>query len=95
MRVNNMCRNIRSLFNFEPPTLPFGEQAQLFYRHVRAVDNDLRRAEPKSLNLAKKLIQGGFSDILTHTGQLAMFCRLAGSPVKGRDYSQEAIAAPE
>lgn len=77
----------------EPQALPFTEQAQLFHSHVTAVDSDLKHAEPNSLNLAKKLIQGGFSDIFTHIGQLAMLSRMAGRPVSGRDYSQEPISA--
>jgi hypothetical protein len=36
---------------------------------------------------AERLLQGPFSDAMTHAGQLAMMRRLAGSPVAPEDFS--------
>lgn len=42
---------------------------------------------------AEKLFQGPIADALTHTGQLTMLRRLAGSPIKGENYSKADIVA--
>jgi hypothetical protein len=42
---------------------------------------------------AEKLFQGAIADSLTHVGQIAMLRRMAGSPVRGENYSVAAIAA--
>ena len=41
----------------------------------------------------EKLFQGPIADALTHIGQIAMLRRLAGSPVRGENYSKADIAA--
>ena len=40
-----------------------------------------------------KVFQGGITDALTHTGQLAMLRRLSGHPMKGESYARADIAA--
>src|SRR6185503_14650582 len=40
---------------------------------------------------AERLLQGPFSDAMTHAGQLAMLRRLAGSPVAPEDFSRAEI----
>jgi hypothetical protein len=42
---------------------------------------------------AGKIFQGAIADSLTHVGQIAMLRRLAGSPVRGENYSVAKIAA--
>ena len=42
---------------------------------------------------AERLFQGAVADALTHVGQLAMLRRLAGSPIKGENYSRAEIVA--
>jgi hypothetical protein len=39
----------------------------------------------------ERLFQGPIADALTHTGQLTMLRRLAGTPVKGENYARAAI----
>jgi hypothetical protein len=41
----------------------------------------------------EKLFQGAIADALTHVGQIAMLRRLAGSPIRGENYSQAKIEA--
>jgi len=43
------------------------------------------------LEYTKKLVQGPFSDVLTHIGQLAMLQGLYGNPVPGEDFSKPVI----
>jgi RimJ/RimL family protein N-acetyltransferase len=42
---------------------------------------------------AERILSGGIADSLTHVGQLAMLRRLAGSPVRGENYSRAEIVA--
>ena len=41
----------------------------------------------------ERLFQGPVADALTHTGQLAMLRRMAGSPIKGENYFAAGIQA--
>ncbi len=41
----------------------------------------------------ERLFQGPVADALTHTGQLTMLRRLAGSPVKAENYAKATISA--
>ncbi|MGP1311157.1 MAG: hypothetical protein ACTS27_13255, partial [Phycisphaerales bacterium] len=43
------------------------------------------------INYAKRLVQGPFSDILTHIGQLAMLQRLLDNPIPWEDFSNSKI----
>src|SRR4030095_6197710 len=40
---------------------------------------------------SEKIFQGPLADALTHTGQIAMLRRMAGSPVKGENYFKAEI----
>ena len=42
---------------------------------------------------AERILAGGIADALTHVGQLAMLRRLAGSPIRGENYSRAEIVA--
>jgi hypothetical protein len=42
---------------------------------------------------AEQLLQGPFSDAMTHAGQLALLCRLAGSPVPPENFIYADIEA--
>jgi len=44
------------------------------------------------LNFSKKLLQGPFSGILSHIGQISMISRLNGNPIDGEDFSSSAIS---
>ena len=44
---------------------------------------------------AERLLQGPFSDAMTHAGQLAMLRRLAGNPVAPEDFSGAHISAEQ
>lgn len=65
-------------------------QVARFYRGLEALDSFLASDEPLH-QPPQKLFQGGIADALTHVGQLAMLRRLAGSPVRGENYSRADI----
>lgn len=73
-----------------PDTWP-GQVAR-FYEGLEALDAFLASDEPMR-QPSEKLFQGGIADALTHVGQLAMLRRMAGSPVRGENYSRADIQA--
>jgi hypothetical protein len=56
-----------------------------YFAAMQAFDARLATGEPIACD-DNKLFQGPIADALTHTGQLAMLRRIAGSPVKGENY---------
>ena len=63
-----------------------------FFDALRSLDDFLASDAPLACS-PEKLFQGAIADALTHVGQIAMLRRLAGSPVRGENYSQADIAA--
>ena len=56
-----------------------------YFAAMKAFDDRLAQAEPSACD-ENKLFQGPIADALTHTGQIAMVRRMAGSPMKGENY---------
>ena len=67
------------------------EAARLFDALAR-FDAYLAGDEPLHA-LCAELFQGPIADALTHTGQLTMLRRVAGSPIKGENYVKANIVA--
>jgi hypothetical protein len=65
--------------------LDWDAEVSRFFKALRAFDDCLAGEAPLSVP-AEKLFQGPIADALTHTGQLTMLRRLAGSPVRGENY---------
>lgn len=65
-------------------------EVQRFFEGLWSLDSFLAGDSPLGCP-AEKLFQGPIADALTHVGQLATLRRLAGSPVRGEDYSQAEI----
>lgn len=75
----------------EPPAkLEWNLEIDRFNTALRQLDHVLADQELE-LNYAKRLIQGPFSDILTHIGQIAMLSRLYGNPIMREDFSSASI----
>jgi len=72
--------------------LPWNGEVARFFSALGALDAYLASDAPLAAP-AEKLFQGAIADALTHTGQLAMLRRLAGSPVKGENYNRAHITA--
>jgi hypothetical protein len=72
--------------------LPWDREAERFFAAVSAFDGLLASDAPLACP-AERLFQGPVADALTHTGQLTLLRRLAGSPVRGENYAQAEIVA--
>ncbi len=63
-----------------------------FFTSLTALDDYLASDAPMGIS-EEKIFQAPIADSLTHVGQLAMLCRLAGSPIRGENYVGAAIEA--
>lgn len=64
---------------------PWVTEQQRFFASLHAFDSYLASDEPLYAP-AEGLFQGPIADALTHTGQLAMLRRLAGSATRGENF---------
>lgn len=70
--------------------LAWEDEVKRFHAALKALDTCL--ASKKQLHKpAERMFQGAIADSLTHTGQLTMLRRLAGSHVRGENYSRADI----
>jgi hypothetical protein len=72
--------------------LAWDREVARFFAALAAFDAHLASDEQLGSSI-ERLLQGPVADALTHTGQLTMLRRLAGSPVKGENYAKAAIDA--
>lgn len=72
--------------------LAWDREVTRFFAALEAFDAYLGSAEPLGMPI-ERLFQGPVADALTHTGQLTMLRRLAGSPVKAENYAKATISA--
>jgi hypothetical protein len=86
----SMARGEAAWHDSQP--LAWSAEMDRFFATVQKFDDYLASAEPLHAP-SEGLFQGPVADALTHTGQLAMLRRLAGSPVKGENYFKADIAA--
>ena len=70
--------------------LSFEKETERFRSELSMVDK-LLASKALSINYAKRLLQGPFSDVLTHIGQLAMLQRIVGNPLDWEDFSSSDI----
>jgi hypothetical protein len=75
----------------DSPPLDWPLASDRFFAALRDFDAFLASAESLEPSAAK-LFQGPIADALTHTGQIALLRRLAGSPVRGENYFRANIA---
>ncbi len=62
-----------------------------FFATLEAFDKRLASAEPVACDI-NRLFQGPIADALTHTGQIAILRRMAGSPIRAENYFVAHIA---
>jgi len=62
-----------------------------FFRSLEAFDDYLASDAPLGTSV-ERLFQGPVADALTHTGQLTMLRRIAGTPIRGENYAKAAIS---
>jgi hypothetical protein len=78
---------------YRPPVLPsFGEAVAHFHEVLADVARHLESGTEFQGITAERMLQGPFSDAMTHVGQLAMLRRIAGSPVPPENFIFAAIS---
>ena len=86
----SMAKGTQAWRNSTP--LPWDQEVARFFATLEAFDAYLGSDEPLGLPI-ERLFQGPVADALTHTGQLTMLRRLAGSPIKAENYAKASITA--
>ncbi len=86
----HLCRGERVWKNSTP--LPWQEETARFFEALARLDAYLASDAPLACS-SEKLFQGPIADALSHTGQISLLRRLAGSPVRGENYFVADIAA--
>ena len=72
---------------YQPPILPDFSAAIVHFHEILAdVAKHLEQGTPLEGITPEILLQGPFSDAMTHAGQLALLRRLAGSPVPPENF---------
>lgn len=70
------------------PLSSFDDEVERFHEMLGRLAQHLRNGDPLLEGMTEeRLLQGPFSDAMTHAGQLAMLRRLAGAPVAPEDFS--------
>jgi len=73
--------------NYRPDALPtLQDEIDRFHGMLRDLVSDLESGVPLQGISPERLLQGPFSDAMTHAGQLAMLRRLAGSPIAPENF---------
>jgi hypothetical protein len=70
--------------------LEWNNEAERFFSLLKEFDSFLESGS-ELMCPPENLLQGPIADALTHTGQIAMLRRIAGSPVKGENYFKAEI----
>ena len=71
----------------------FKADVRAFHDMLADLSHRLRGDQPLINTNEERLLQGPFSDAMTHAGQLAMLRRLAGSPIRPENFIVAAIRA--
>ncbi len=97
--INHMCQVLSATRIYilkkryekeTPEKLNLKLEIERFNSELKNIDNILADKE-LGINYSKRLLQGPFSDIMTHIGQISMLRRLNGNPIEGEDFSSASI----
>lgn len=73
--------------SYWPEELPtFGDEVDRFHAMLADLSEHLEAGDPLSNTTPEQLLQGPFSDAMTHAGQLAMLRRLHGTPIPPENF---------
>lgn len=86
----SMAEGRQAWHDSEP--LPWDREVDRFFATLATFDAYLASDAPLGAPV-EHLFQGPVADALTHTGQLTMLRRLAGTPVRGENYARAEIVA--
>jgi hypothetical protein len=93
--MDNLLGYARTFFiggTYRPPVLPdFAGAVAHFHETLGDLAHHLEEGTEFQGITAERMLQGPFSDAMTHVGQLAMLRRLAGSPVPPENFVFAAI----
>jgi len=70
----------------QSPLADFKAEVMRFHRTLEDLAGHLENGTPFQAVTPEQLLQGPFSDAMTHAGQLAMLRRLAGAPVAPENF---------
>jgi hypothetical protein len=74
-------------YPFKPDPLPtFGDEVRRFHEMLEAVGDLVTQGAPLKDVSIEQLLQGPFSDVMTHVGQLALLRRLADDPIPPENF---------
>ncbi len=73
-------------------SLSWDQEVARFHQSLESFDNYLA-SDAELEATCERLFQGPIADALTHVGQLTMLRRIAGTAIKGENYSRAKIAA--
>jgi hypothetical protein len=71
--------------------MPWPDEVSRFFTALSTFDAYLASDAPIPGHAVEKLVQGPVADALTHTGQLALLRRMAGTPIRGESYARAEI----
>lgn len=86
----SMAKGAEAWHNAEPLLWP--KEVERFHAALARFDECLAGG-PDLACSPERLFQGPIADALTHVGQITMLRRVAGSPMKGENYSKADIVA--
>jgi len=72
--------------------LPWNEEVNRFFAALKKFDDYLASGAPVEASL-ENLFQGPVADAFTHSGQIGLLRRMAGTPVKSENYFKADIQA--
>jgi hypothetical protein len=79
---------------YRPEPLPtMADEIERFHEMLESLRDHLESGTPLNGLTEEQLLQGQFSDAMTHAGQLAMLRRLHGEPVRSENFIHAAISA--
>ena len=73
-----------------PEKLILNLEIERFNSELKSIDKVLAEKD-LDISYSKRLLQGPFSDILTHIGQISMLRGLNNNPIEGEDFSSANI----
>jgi hypothetical protein len=78
--------------NYWPEPLPtFEDEVERFHENLALLRGELEAGTPMTGITEERMLQGPFSDAMTHAGQLAMLRRLHGEPVRSENFIYAAV----
>jgi len=75
------------------PLETFEEEIERFHQNLADLRSEIDSNKPLIDTTEERMLQGPFSDAMTHAGQLAMLRRLYGNPVQSENFILAEVSA--